>query len=1513
MSGVGEASLVLGIISAIISIIDATKQVYEAVEDEAGLPTNFKKSATKLPLISKLLEDAERYINNAADGSIQAAFTPTLEDCKVQATHLQELFERVMPEESDSRWDRYVKAARTIGKGGRVESLIKGILDDLQLLATKFPEVATPRGKDQLAKAIEEVSGMEPSLPDGFEQNPAYAHYGSGAQNINTGSGTQHNNSGTGHQNSGSGQQYIGTNHIVNNPVFSKNVTVDDIDRSCLRSLRCPDALLVKNRLKENKDKLLHKSIDWILQDLQYISWKDGDNVSLLWIKGGAGKGKTMISIGIIERLSLAQDESTVLTYFFCQSADYELKTLEAIIKGLILQLVNQQNDLKESLRRRWDTINERFDEDVNSWRTLWNIFLEMLHRCKCPRVYVIVDALDECQDDGMVDFLKLIVRTGLDQPSKIKWLLTSRPLDSAEQELLAGSDQVGVSLELNQKHLSGVVKTYIASKVTELDRRHHYGPTLRRKVETELAAKAEDTFLWVSLVCRRLESIPKDKAFATIQDFPPGLPAFYRRVFNQLNEGKSAVVKGCMRLLKAMMLTYRPLNVEEVSSVTGLSDQLVTIEAWVDRCASFVKRRGTDIEFVHQSARDYLAGKDGQTIFDSYEHYGHGEIALNCLSHLTERLKVNLGDLPRPDSTRESMKMNALVVSVDYAVTFWVQHLECVKRTTLIQNALAEQGEVGTFLRTKLLEWLECLSLLDRLLRAIETLSTLTDILKKNSSLLMLVQDATRFLLQHYPTIATWPLQIYSSAMVFSPQTSVVRRNNLDKLPKWLRKLPQMEDSWASLIRALAGHSSWVTAIAFSPDGKQIASGSDDKTIKQWDARTGDLQKTLAGHSSSVTAVAFSPDGKKIASGSDDATIMLWDVRTGDLQKTLVGHFSQVKAIAFSPDGKKIASGSTDETIMLWDARTGDHQKTLVGHSDWVRAVAYSPDGKQIVSGSDDATIKLWDARTGDLQKTLVGHSGWVWAIAVSPDGKQITSGSNDKTIKLWDARTGDLQRTLAGHLSSVNVVTFSLDGKRIASGSSDNTTKLWDARTGDLQKTLVGHSDWVKAVAYSPDCKQIASGSDDKTIKLWDARTSDLQKTLASHSDWVRVIAISPDGKQVASGSGDKTIKLWDARTGDLQKTLVGHSDWVKAIAYSPDGKQIASGSDDATIKLWDARTGDLQKTLTSHLDSVEVITFSPDGKQIASGSGDKTIKLWYARTGELQKTLTSHSDSVEAIVYSPDGKQIASGSDDANIKLWDARTGDLQKTLAGHSDWVRAVAFSPDGNQIASGSGDKTIKLWDVAKTLKVSKLLGSTFGSHLKFRAWREIKTSKLVSSLKFSANGQYLVTNLGQIKVESILANRQSFGFESLENLWVGTREWLTTKSSESVATASRIFKVPRSSLQSSITLLKRKPKRRGWQNRLLTVAQTETLKSWIINKYEQGLGATKPLILAAVCHLKKLECRGVCGYETTLRITLARPDLRAEKDSIRGGIASARRGRCGVAKCGVGAGGAAVN
>ena len=361
---------------------------------------------------------------------------------------------------------------------------------------------------------------------------------------------------------------------------------------------------------------------------------------------------------------------------------------------------------------------------------------MEMLERCQRRRVYVVVDALDECRGKGMADLLKVIVRNGLGRPSQVKWLLTSRPLDSAERELLAGSDQVRVSLELNAQHISRAVRTYISYKVAELDRRQSYGSVRRQEIEKELGRKAEDMFLWVSLVCKRLEDVPRNEALTTIQELPPGLKDFYHQRLTQLCDGESSVVEGCVRLLKVMLLAYRPLHVREVSSVTDLLDDQREIERLVNQSASFVKMRGRYVEFVHQSARDYLAEGPGWSLLDSQDQSYHSEMAVRCLAHLSRRLKANLVELPRPDVTREMAKKtmkegeNELLASLDYAATFWFEHVYMAKDDSVVQDVLAEDGILEAFLRTRFLEWVECLSLLDQLPRAVEALRIMSTLL---------------------------------------------------------------------------------------------------------------------------------------------------------------------------------------------------------------------------------------------------------------------------------------------------------------------------------------------------------------------------------------------------------------------------------------------------------------------------------------------------------------------------------------------------------------------------------------------------------------------------------------------------------------------------------------------------------------------------------------------------------------------------------------------------------------
>ncbi|KAL5335585.1 WD40-repeat-containing domain protein [Aspergillus crustosus] len=1162
--------------------------------------------------------------------------------------------------------------------------------------------------------------------------------------------------------------------------------TTEDIDRICLHALRCPDSLAVKSRLKESKDKLVHQSIQWILEDPQYKDWENGDDVGLLWIKGGAGKGKTMLSIGLIEVLARAQDDSTVVIYSFCQNADYELNTLEAILKGLILQLANQQPELKELLRRRWDTVQECFSEDLTSWQSLWNVLFEMLARCKYSRIYMAVDALDECQDDDVVDFLKSIVRKGLDHPGKIKWMLTSRPWDGAERVLLAGQDQVQINLdgEYNTKSVSGAVEAYIAAKVEELSRQHRYGASLKSEIETVLTERSEGTFLWVSLVCKALESVCREDALSTVQSLPPGLHPFYERVLNQLNEGNLVEVQKCMRLLKAMMTVYRPLRVEEVPSVIGLSDEEDAIRALVDCCASFIRLREDSIEFVHQSARDYLAGENGLSILASHERFGHEEIVVACLSYLSGCLKPNLAELPAPYAEKDSWKSpengpkDEVLLRVEYAASFWVSHLKNTRKD-------ADKSQVSIFLHTKLLEWLECLSLLERLPSAFDAFKALENILtfdKDDGQALAFVQDATRFLLRHYPYISNWPLQIYGSSIIFSPESSVVKRENLHKIPAWLGKPPAMEDSWSPMIQTLTHHTGIVHIVAFSPDGKQIASGSVDGTIKLWDTITGGFQKALSGHSNWISAMAFLPDSRLIMSGAGDGSIMLWDTTTGDRQE-IADHFGTSKvsyshlkapeerdssrpcpfAVAFSADRRQIAALGDDQVIMLFDAATGDLQKIVTHHPGTVLAVSFSPDDSQLISGCSDHTVRLWDTTTGNLQKALVGATSPVYAVVFSPDGQQIASGSND-AIHLWNAATGDLQKTLPS--SPCRSVVFSPDSKQFAAGFVDGKIHIWDAE-GNLQNSLASDSCIFHALAFSADGKQIATGSSDTTVRRWDI-TIDVMPNAPGHSGMVTGMAISPDGKLIASGSApDENIKLWDAATGKLLKTLAGP---VFSVFFSPDNRLIVSYHKQK-VNVWDAATGDLHFSPESD-DAFESVAFSPDSKQLATGHLNGNICLWDTVTGALLKALAGHKNragsmkvselvgadffdlNVKALAWSADSKLLASGSSDRTTKLWDPATGDLLKTLV-LSEEVLSVAFSSDGQQIACAIADKSIDLWSVGKNLRATKFFGRTVGSHIKsFVPQSGFHTPEQVYRMEFAAGDRYLITNVGPMLLGS---------------------------------------------------------------------------------------------------------------------------------------------------------------
>jgi WD40 repeat protein len=522
-------------------------------------------------------------------------------------------------------------------------------------------------------------------------------------------------------------------------------------------------------------------------------------------------------------------------------------------------------------------------------------------------------------------------------------------------------------------------------------------------------------------------------------------------------------------------------------------------------------------------------------------------------------------------------------------------------------------------------------------------------------------------------------------------------------------------------LVQILRGHTSPVLTVAFSPDGKTIASGSHDGTIIMWDIATHQPIRKIKSLPVDVFSVAFSPDGKTLVSANGWADIIRWNVETGKpIGEPLVGHSSAITSIAFSPDGKILASASWDDTVVLWNVATGQMiGQALRGHTKDVYSLAFSPDGKTLATGSSDQTTILWDVQTGKpIGEPLHGHDDAVRGLAFSSDGKAIAS-AGDSSIILWNTETHEQIGQLLSDGFSINSVAFSPDGTSLVAGYGDQSIRLWDVGTQQMIGTpLHGHTDQVNSVAFSPDGQTLASGASDATIVLWMIEKPLLiGRALTGHTDQVRSIAFSPNGNIVASGSGDQSIILWDtALRQQVGQPLRGHKDWVNSLAFSPDGEILASGSGDRTVILWDIlKHQQIGQPLRGHTAPVLSLAFSPDGKILASGSEDETVILWDTATGrQIGKPLYSGpKGGVWAVAFSPESKILASGNVDSSIIVWDVESHKIiGQPLLGHTDLLTGVAFSPDGKTLASGSLDQTVILWDV----ELQKMIGQPLHGH-----------------------------------------------------------------------------------------------------------------------------------------------------------------------------------------------------
>ena len=591
-----------------------------------------------------------------------------------------------------------------------------------------------------------------------------------------------------------------------------------------------------------------------------------------------------------------------------------------------------------------------------------------------------------------------------------------------------------------------------------------------------------------------------------------------------------------------------------------------------------------------------------------------------------------------------------------------------------------------------------------------------------------------------------------------------------------------------------LIGHAGNTNALAFSPDSKTLATGANrhspnqktdqhpeeteasekiDSFISVWDVDTGQRKMTLAGHTGWITDLAFSPDGSTLASASTDGSVRLWEAATGHQKMTLTGHTDQVVSIAFSADSKRLASCGDDETTRLWDAYTGEQKLAIEGIN--YGAVAFSPDSSTLVSsqGIRNATIRLWDVHTGAQKAVLEAQLGHIFSVVFSPNGSKIVSlRSHQNAIQWWDPNGTEFQtppkdnspeiyavqephpRKTDGRSVQIPSLVFSPDGEMIAA-QLFNTIQLWNAHTKE-QKAKIEYPDfssrrivplygmkvnWRPAdrsfAAFSADGKTFACGDGTTKIWLFDPNTGKYRATLKGHTDAVYNVTFSPNGEILASASEDRTVRVWNAHTGEHHITLNGHADAVYPLAFSADGSMLASGSWDATIRLWDVQTGEERRRLVGHWEAVSAVAFADNGETLIS-LGGREIRLWDVHTGKEQVVLESNSWETPSIAFSPDSGTFASG-DRWEIQLWHADTAEHKGVLTGHLDTTALLAFSPDGKILASAG--KTIQLWDVEERKNRSTFIDNRDKNGPYYNPGD-------IWSLAFSSDSQFLAAGVG---------------------------------------------------------------------------------------------------------------------------------------------------------------------
>jgi WD40 repeat protein len=495
---------------------------------------------------------------------------------------------------------------------------------------------------------------------------------------------------------------------------------------------------------------------------------------------------------------------------------------------------------------------------------------------------------------------------------------------------------------------------------------------------------------------------------------------------------------------------------------------------------------------------------------------------------------------------------------------------------------------------------------------------------------------------------------------------------------------------------------------VSISPDGSKVASVSQDRTLKLWDAKTGQLlQDIRSAHNDFIYSVAFDRTGTKLVTGSKDKTIRLWRMVGNSIQRSpliFVGHTSPVRSVTFNADGNIVASGSDDGQVRLWTLEGKPLHTPIQAYPSGIfTAISFNRDGTFATSGyaNNRGVVKLWN-QAGRLIREFPGNQAGFSSIRFSPDGRLLAASDGAGVIHLWRPDGTKLRMFERRNASRINSISFSANGL-LAAGSNDNSVEFWRVESPQLT-LLKAHTATIQGVAVDAD-GTIATASEDGSVKLWSPQGQPRWSRSHGKAQVLRV-SFHPQQRLLVSADTQGVVNFWNTKTGNLLRpALHAHNKLIYSVSFSPDGRTMVTTSADKTAKLW--TLSDTSKSISLAYDAVVYsASFSSTGT-LATASADGTIRFW-DKTGQAVGTPMQTDAGVLAIAFSPQENLLILGDQKGNVKLWDGNSNQLRE-IGRHSAAVWGISFSPDGQMFATASDDGMIQLWKTDGTL-LTTLIG-----------------------------------------------------------------------------------------------------------------------------------------------------------------------------------------------------------